>query len=422
MIGHETMIAAPSPPRPAAEAPAPAAAPPRELSAPPVILIAGDRWDNPLWTNRHHIGSRLAAFTDVLFVETPVHYSDLARGQRLSLPQLRQGSAPGGRLHTLRPLSPFPLGGRLGVSARLNRISHIAQVRRAAHRLGFHRPLLWVYAPEADYYAGRLGERLAFYHCVDDFPAQAALTGRSAIVRAAEARLLANVDVVAVTSPTLLDRRPRGGEAHLLPNVADVQLFGRAREALPQPPELAGVSSSIVGFWGALDRYKVDFALLAAVAERYPEVTFALVGPQGVVDRTAEPLPERPNLRYLPAKAPADLPAFARRCDALMIPYVRNAYTNSVFPLKVYEYFATGKPVVSTPLPSIQGLAPLITFAEGPDAFAAAIRSALRDDTPERQARRIALAGENSWEKRLQSIIELLRAHPGWRSGEDESW
>ncbi len=42
--------------------------------------------------------------------------------------------------------------------------------------------------------------------------------------------------------------------------------------------------------------------------------------------------------------------------DAGLIPYARNELTNSIFPMKVYEYLAAGLPVVATPLPALEGV------------------------------------------------------------------
>lgn len=352
----------------------------------------------------------------MLFVERPLQYSDFWKGGRAAASSLALKKVPGRRIHTLRPISPVPWGAHAQNSVKLNQFVHGPLIRAAMRRLGIRRPILWNYHPEAAWYVGSLGERLSFYHCVDDFPAQANLSGRGEMVRTAERQLLDRVDVVAVTSPTLLDRAPRSGEVHLLPNVADTHLFAQARGELPCPSELTDIKRPIIGFWGALDRYKVDFDLLSTMADTHPDMTFLLIGPTGAVDGTLRAhLPSRSNLVYLPGKSQQQLPAYASQCAAFMIPYVHNQYTDSVFPLKVYEYLATGKPVISTRLPSIVSLHNVIDFAEGAHDFGAAVRSAISNDSPKKQAERIALASENSWESRVRSIVEILKGNTKMR-------
>jgi len=385
-------------------------------SLPPVILAAGGFWDDRPWTNKQHVASRLANLTEVLFVEPPLQYSTAWRGGKW------RGWSPHPRrigdksLYTFRPVSPFPCGSHLATSRTLNSLANSLAVRNAARHLGFSRPVLWIYMPTEEHYVGRLGERLAIYHCVDDFPAQAALVGQESIAQRAEKRLLEKTDVVVVTSPTLLDRRPRSGEIHLLPNVADIGLFSKALDVLPMPAGLTGLQGPLVGYWGALDRYKVDFDLVAAVADALPRVTFVMIGNVGMVDRTApSSLPVRRNLVYLSARSQSDLPSYARCFTVLLIPYVHNRYTDSVFPLKVYEYLATGKPVVSTRLPSIQSLSSVIAFADGAGAFAAAIERAIIEDSMELRQRRCEEARLNSWEHRVESIVRILLEHPKMR-------
>ncbi len=132
-------------------------------------------WDTELWTNQHHLMSRLARENRVLFVESlglrrpQLAGRDLARIAR----RLRRGLAPPRAADGLHVLSPLvlPLHRPAAVRA-LNRRLLRAQARRAARRLGVRRPILWAYVPQAEVLIEALDPELVVYHCVDDIAAQ----------------------------------------------------------------------------------------------------------------------------------------------------------------------------------------------------------------------------------------------------------
>lgn len=98
-----------------------------------------------------------------------------------------------------------------------------------------------------------------------------------------------------------------------------------------------------------------------------------------------------------------------RGADAGLIPYARNELTNSIFPMKVYEYLAAGLPVVATPLPALANIAEVRT---APDAagIVALLEQELSQDSPERRAERSLAARAHSWDRRLEEIAAAIDA------------
>ena len=84
-----------------------------------------------------------------------------------------------------------------------------------------------------------------------------------------------------------------------------------------------------------------------------------------------------PNIRWIGPKPYAELPRFVAAFDVGMIPYVANPYTQSCFPLKLYEYLAAGKPVVATGLPELEGMEPDVMLVDGTETFVEAVEAAL---------------------------------------------
>ncbi len=424
---------------------------PPHLRGREIVCVGFADWETDLWTNQQHLMSRLARENRVLFVESlglrrpQLAGRDLARIARRLRRGLRAPRAVDG-LHVLSPLVA-PLHGNAAVRA-LNRRLLRAQARRATRRLRMGRPILWAYVPQAEALIEALDPELVVYHCVDDAAAVAGINAEG--FRATERRFVAQADLVLASAPALATRmRELSGNVLYAPNVADTAMFARALEPLPadrgtpgescaepghdyasrphQPPAepdpaVAALPRPRIVFTGAIVATKLDVPLLAALARTRPEWSFALVGPVGPGDPHTDvsALRELPNVHLLGPRAYAQLPAVLQAADAGLIPYARNPITESVFPMKVYEYLAAGLPVVATPLPA---LADVTEVATAPDAegLARLLEQAIATDGPERRAARSRGAAAHSWERRLQEIaaaVEALPAKPRREAGD----
>ncbi|HEU4702760.1 MAG TPA: glycosyltransferase, partial [Conexibacter sp.] len=283
-------------------------------------------------------------------------------------------------------------------------------VRRAARRLGLQRPVLWGYVPQAEALLDALDPSLVVYHCVDDIAAQPGIDGAS--FRAAEERFAARADLVLASAPPLAEHmRTLNANVLFAPNVADTTLFARALEPGPVDPALEALPHPRIVFTGAVVATKLDVPLLVELARLRPQWSFALVGPVGLGDPGTDvsALGAEPNVHLLGRRAYAQLPDVLRGADAGLIPYARNALTDGIFPMKVYEYLAAGLPVAATQLPSIAGLSEIAT---APDAvgLAALLDAALAEDDSARRAERSRAAAAHSWDARLAEIADAVAA------------
>ncbi len=378
-----------------------------------IVCVGFADWDTELWTNQHHLMSRLARENRVLFVESlglrrpQLAGRDLTRIAR----RLRSGLRPARAVDGLHVLSPLVLPLYRSRFARaLNRLLLPALVRRAARRLGLRRPILWAYVPQAEVLIDALEPSLIVYHCVDDIAAHDRID--TASFRAAEARFAARADLVLASAPALAERlRTVSDNVVDAPNVADTELFSVALGPGPLDPGMAALPTPRIVFTGAIVAAKLDLPMLAELARLRPSWSFALVGPIGPGEPRADisPISGEPNIHLLGPRAYGELPDVLRAADAGLIPYARNALTESIFPMKVYEYLAAGLPVVATPLPALSGVADVAT---APDAagIAELLTQALAEDDPDRRGERSRAAASHSWERRLDEIAAALPA------------
>ncbi|HEV7162053.1 MAG TPA: glycosyltransferase [Solirubrobacteraceae bacterium] len=378
-----------------------------------IVCVGFADWDTELQTNQHHLMKRLARTNRVLFVESlGLRRPQLAgRDLRRIAARLRKGlrgpRASDG-LHVLSPLV-LPLHSNVAVRTINARLLPLL-VRRAARRLGMREPILWAYVPQAEALLDALAPELVIYHCVDDIAAQPGIDAAS--FRAAETRFARHADLVLASAPGLAERM-RGLAENVLyvPNVADTELFAKALREGPVDPALAALPSPRVVFIGAVVSTKLDMELLVSLARARPAWTLALVGPVGPGDPSTDVsmLEAEPNVHLLGHRAYEELPSVLRGADAGLIPYARNELTNSIFPMKVYEYLAAGLPVIATPLPSLAGVTDLQT---APDAKGVVrlLEEVIASDTPQLRMQRSQQAESHSWERRLEEIAVAIEA------------
>lgn len=385
----------------------------------PVVVAASAIWDTPSPVNAHEIARRLAARGHrVLFVEsTGLRAPDLRASQDRGRVAARVRSfwkaprlvAPG--LHVSSPVALPGAGPRWLRRFSLHALA--LQTRLAARRAGVRRPVLWAFLPTAVEMARVLDARLLVYHCVDHYAANPGVDREW--VELLEARMLARADVVVATSPVLAERlravRPDVVEA---PNVADVARFARAAaDPLAEPPDLSSLPRPRAVYVGNLAAYRVDPELLRAAAGALRGGSLVLIGPEGLGDAGAGALDfgHEPWLVRLGPRPHEALPAYLRHCDVALIPFLDNEHTRASLPLKLWEYLATGIPVVATELPNLAELAArgLVRCARGADAFSAAVSEALAEGRSE-SAVRVAEARRHDWTERIEELCRVAGA------------
>jgi glycosyltransferase involved in cell wall biosynthesis len=171
----------------------------------------------------------------------------------------------------------------------------------------------------------------------------------------------------------------------------------------------ASLPRPIVGYIGGLHRH-VDFNLIADMAEARPEWSWVLVGP---LQASAERLEGHRNIYLAGSKPHEELAKHVRSFDVCIVPYLQSAYTETVVPVKINEYLAAGKPVVSTALPTViefnERHHVLITTENKPGDFLKGIEEALRlPIDPTTMARRREVAALCDWNVELEAMSNLI--------------
>ena len=282
------------------------------------------------------------------------------------------------------------------------------QVRWLCGHLGIRHPSALVSMPTMTPAVERLKwVKVVFDRC-DDFTtlpeADAPLVG------ALERRLLALSDAAVYVHQGLMEReRGQVSQSVFIGHGVDFERYVAARPIggarAEAPAAIRNVPRPIVGFFGGMDDYRMDAALMVKIARHIAPATFVLIGPKQMDLSRVE---AEPNVRYVGQVAPEQLAVFAAHFDVGVIPFLQNEFNRLCNPTKLKEYLALGFPIVATRLPAFEPYEDLIRTADSHEQFVAALDAAMRDNDAELiQRRRQAVAG-SSWDKVAARVAELL--------------
>jgi glycosyltransferase involved in cell wall biosynthesis len=298
----------------------------------------------------------------------------------------------------------IPAYGRPAIRALNQRLLRW-QVRGAMRRLGFRRPVNWVFNPAAAVIAGALGEEMVVYHCVDE---HSAFTGVSTEALAdLERQLLRRADLVIVSSEALhRSKSAHNPRTYLVRHGVEFNHFRKAIDPATHVPDaVAGLPRPVIGFFGLIADW-VDVDLMAEVADRFAGGSLVVLG-KATTDVSV--LARRPNVRLLGRVPYADLPGYCKGFDVALNPFRVNELTLNSNPLKVREYLAAGLPVVSTAIPEVEAMG-LCRIGRDGAGFLREVEAALGDPGPSRE--RSESIRPESWEARLDEIRGHVAALP----------
>jgi glycosyltransferase involved in cell wall biosynthesis len=372
------------------------------------IIYFGNDWFAENRTSSHHIARRLSQRFPLLYVESPGLRAPKANArdfrkvwQKLTAATQLPRKIGGQMWHTTVPQIPFR---SLPLVPRVNPIIGALLLRRATRSLGFRRTLAWFLTPDAGELAGRMGEQMTIYYCTDNYSSFPGVNIQE--VARLDRHLTTHAQQVFVSSPTLLEtKRALNPHTEVSPHGVDADMFRQASDpGFPAAEATRDLPRPIIGFFGLIEAW-IDLDIVTALAKARPGWTFLMIG------RVAVKLGEIKNLPNVVFAGPQpyeSLAHWARAFDVAIIPYVRNQQVMNANPLKLREYLATGKPIVSVHTPEVERFAPHIRIAAQPDEFLVQIEAALAGDTASaRDARLQSIAGM-TWDARVEWILSIV--------------
>lgn len=374
------------------------------------IVYFGNDWHAENRTSSHHIAERLSKVAPLLYVDSPGMRAPSASGRdvKRALRKLAATLRPPTRVseglwHCTVPQLPFR---RIPGIDLCNRLFGRWAVRRAMRLAGIRRAISWFVVPHPGFLARALGEELCVYYCIDDYAAHPGVDAE--LIELRDRELSRCADVLFVAPPALLDvKRALNDRVVFSPHGVDVDLFAMAADPATTVAEGARyLPSPVVGYHGSIHEW-IDVPLLHWLAQQRPGWTFLLVG-HAATDVAA--LRAMPNVRMVGAQPYRSLPHWAKAFDVAIIPYRQTRQVANANPLKLREYLATGKPVVSTRNPEIEKFSRWVRVVDDREAFLSALDDVLAGEPADAAAQRMAAVVDQSWDSRVDEILRVVSA------------
>ncbi|MCF6158416.1 MAG: glycosyltransferase family 1 protein [wastewater metagenome] len=383
-----------------------------------IICISWLVWDSiPLVM--HQMMTRLAENNRVLFVDPPVAYSNLVIRPDWWKRYLKNTWLWFRGIRQIREnfyvYSHPPLLIQYGHSNIIDKGNHAyatLAIKRAAAKLGFDSPVLWIYHPYVVMPQGQFNEKVVCYDCNDDvgFFFSHHFDKRKKL-SAIEEELTKRADVVFATSRHLFHlRKKQNPNTHYLPSAVDIELFKRANSSdVKIASELESIPKPIIGFIGGMVNTKMNWEWIRAAAVSQPQWNFVFVGPCG--ESPPQYILEQKNIVFLGAKPQEALPAYLKGFDVCLIPYQGESFLKACQPTKTFEYLAAGKPVVSSWIPELEDYRDVVLLSRETEEFIQNIKLALtHGKNPSMIQRYKETARGWTWEERVGKASQLIES------------
>jgi len=372
-----------------------------------LVVTSLEAWDGVWRRNQHLAAGLLRRDPDlrVLFVEPasdPLHAA-LGAGQ----PRLGRGLRPGPPLDGIRPEALWLFEPTKWLPRRVDRRvderwAH--QVLKAARSLDMDDPLLWVNDPGGSLLV-EATQWPSLYDVTDDWTLAARSTAETERVVAQEHVLLTRCDEVIVCSPTLAASKGASREVTLVPNGVDTAAY---LVALDRPADLP--TGEVAVYAGTLHGDRLDVDLCAATARTLAgSGHLVLVGPNALAPEEHSRL-EAAGVVMLGARPSVEVPAYLQHADVLVVPHVVTPFTDSLDPIKLYEYQAAGRPVVATPVAGFRDAVDDRVTVAGHETFVAAVVGALASAGDGDGAAVVpGRVADADWARRVDQVVAVLQ-------------
>ena len=372
------------------------------------IIYIGNEYSTDNRTSSHHIAHRLSENHNLLYIEASGLRKPRATGSDFGkiFRRIKKLFSPlkklenGLRIKSLFIL-PFP---ELFFVPWFNKVFTLFTIRRVSKKLGIgNSPIIWCTVPTLANIIEELNPLAIVYYCVDDFSALPGVDVKHIVDLDHNLSTIANV-IFTPSIPLYEKKMANYSNVQLSPHGVDVDHFSQANELGEIPDDIADIRGSVIGFFGLIEHW-IDIELVCFLARKLPHITVIMIG-RVTINLNSFDVPR--NVLFLGQRPYESLPDYARRFDVAIIPYVLNQQVFNSNPLKLREYLATGKPIVSVSCPEIDKYGHVVSIAKDYPHFIQLVEDSLTDKSQDNSALRISSISDETWEARYEKVCYLV--------------
>lgn len=305
-------------------------------------------------------------------------------------------------MYVLSPLSLPMLGSSLG--GRLNTYSVLSQVKLTMTLLRIKEPIFYIGCLPAFEIVKRLRTKYLVYERTDLFEEMPGTNKH--YIASLDKEISESADLVLYVNKALWEEGvSRNKNSLLVGHGVDFNLFVNATESKYVPEDMVKIPKPIIGFFGDISDKTSNFALLEFIAEKLPDMSLVLVGP---ISADVSRLKRFQNVYFLGRKPYDQVPFYGKEFNVAIMPWNKNRWIKFCNPIKVKEYLALGKPIVSTYYPEVESYSDIIHVARDYDEFTSCIRKAVSEDNRKKLEERRKRVQNETWDSKVDQIKTFI--------------
>lgn len=290
------------------------------------------------------------------------------------------------------------------VTSRLSLNKFYDELKNVIKKLGLEHYLVWSYYPLEIGYLSRLSADLKVFDAVDDWSLHASYQKQALALKRNYKKIDASADLIFTVTEELKSLFSNKEKVFCLPNAADLKHYQKEFTVLNR--DIGDLPHPIIGYLGTIQD-RLDLDLIDFLAKKNPASSIVLVGPVWH-ESIKEKLAINANVRFLGKKSYDEAPMYISQFDVAIVPHKTDAFSKTTNPMKIFDYLACGKPVVSTLSADLSIFGNLIYAANDYEEFNKMISRCLDEDKEINALKRREFVSEHSWQKRVEKMLEII--------------
>lgn len=380
----------------------------------PIIAFAHTHW-NSRWMNRQQLLSRLGSHGWPILYSNGVPYTWEWK-RHIKNTGIHVKFEQKDNVHLINPGLCLPRTNRLKLLDRLAIKNHCNQLKKYLNIAKGNDFIVICFDPDFFPYLEELNPRYSLFHIYDVYDKIGEV---SETFNQALKSMLNRVNLITGSSPQVLDAvvSDYSAKSVVLLNAADTNSIIDAAPNHTDPEILKPISRPRIGYLGAINK-KMDFSKLLNAVRNNESWQWVFIGPvnkqeieKGGDIEAFQEIYEQTNTHFIGEIGRNDIPQFLLSMDVniMCLKTDKESWASYSYPLKINEYLATGKPVVSSDLSAVKNeCGNLIYYANTAEEWEKRLSEAIREQCAELTSARIEFARQNNWDARVDKLEELI--------------
>jgi len=279
-----------------------------------------------------------------------------------------------------------------------------AELNSVIKKAGLEDYVIWSCYPLETGYFKVLKPKLKVFDAVDDWSKHPSYRHFADSLKQNYKTIGNQADLIFTVTEELKNLFTNQENIFLIPNAVDLKNYQREFPIVNR--DIGELPHPIIGYLGTIQE-RIDLNLIAYLASNNPHSSIAMVGPVWQ-EKIKETFLKYKNVHFLGRKSYEEAPMYIQQFDVAIVPHKTDDFSKSTNPMKIFDYLACGKPVVSTISANLDIFGDLIYATNDYAEFNHYLSQALDEDKTINTEKRLNFIKEHGWNKRTDKMLELI--------------